>query len=1069
MLNMATILKTNLSDDRFTSATVVESSYLFRVEPPSKATYSWRKAAFKKRTRPAQPPPKCRMPVQVANGYSSDHMPSFPPTLEENLEAVAEPQHDFKITPEAESEVKDNPSQHFLEKAKPHAVAPNINPLHLQRDSSSTTASDSTSSSPTTTVSLTESYNTGDTPITSPDTPASTQSLSSHSFNLAASSHPLEKPDHFRLAPAPKNLSRPSTSGKKPRNLKNLAVDTTSATAFGRAVNTASLPLHRDQGSNMLSPPVSPAVVKPPKQPKRKVSNLGLSIVTPSSNSPPVQQILEVPPTPSLVKPHALRHFPSSPSLPLPSPSKPPEGGMRLPPLATRRSVNVGFAEAPQEKDEDEPNFDVPQSAEPKPKSYPDGPICIYDPHVYLYYEPNAEEASQFDVVLNVASEVKNPFASPSGKEESSNDKENTSMSEPSSPDTPKPATTIDTSKLPRSDYIHIPWEHNTDIVPDLYDLVKLVDEHVQEGKKVLIHCQCGVSRSASLIVAYGLYKNPSMTVQEAYDAVKRRSKWISPNMNLIMQLQEFRSELLKQSAGMPNRGISHRHQTSKSKIAPLAAGRTNESPSQTQDREQKNQDLGPRSAPLPPEDNKNRILSIATASDAVTPGPSSAPSGFSWPIDQASTPTASETSISPRNNSLQASSLSLPPISLNTIQEISSPSSQTSAVSSRPSHSTQSSSQVSPEQAQPPWQTGLKPDSSHTRAHPIPKSITLPERINPRLNALALGHDRSTDSPRSAEFAMNSAKPPTPDETFGLTSPRISSFQSLHSSLHPSPPQAHSLNSSEEPVTLSTAPRVPQQQPHKPKLITPSKNLSSLAVCSQPLTLTTHHEEQSSFDSLTSPRSSEFAMTGIVPPKTVQNEDNFGLTSPRENLSFAQQLQFPHRNSPPSLYAPPNKREAAFAGLHSPVVSTPKPFPPTSMLNTGYKRDDGGASDRRNLRSRLGMSTSSSYDMRSEYVLAAKARELASQPTLAPSPEHRESFVQATQDDMSDALLSPRATEFTKNPFADILSTGAAGEPTSCVVSGGRTEATEEKDPRSPVQKAGSSPIVRNIADAFS
>ncbi|KAK8172024.1 dual specificity phosphatase, partial [Phyllosticta citrichinensis] len=171
------------------------------------------------------------------------------------------------------------------------------------------------------------------------------------------------------------------------------------------------------------------------------------------------------------------------------------------------------------EEEEQEPNFDVPQSREEKPAAYPNGPICIYESGVYLYFEPTAEQASNYDVVLNVASEVVNPFVKNADE-------------------------TAGNANLP--EYIHIPWEHNTDIVPDLHRLVRLIDDRVQKGKRVLVHCQCGVSRSASLIVAYGLYKNPGISVQEAYDAVKKRSKWIGPNMNLIMQLQEFRNGLLR-------------------------------------------------------------------------------------------------------------------------------------------------------------------------------------------------------------------------------------------------------------------------------------------------------------------------------------------------------------------------------------------------------------------------------------------------------------------------------------------------------------------------------------------
>ncbi|KAF2837961.1 DSPc-domain-containing protein, partial [Patellaria atrata CBS 101060] len=177
-----------------------------------------------------------------------------------------------------------------------------------------------------------------------------------------------------------------------------------------------------------------------------------------------------------------------------------------------------------EDEEEPEPNFDIPQSREEKPDSYPDGPIRIYESGVFLYFEPSAEVASQFDVIFNVASEVKNPYTA-------------TQVNETQAV---RPATTA------KPEYIHIPWEHNTDIVADLYTLVKSIDERVQKGKKVLVHCQCGVSRSASLIVAYGIYKNPDISVQEAYDAVKKRSKWIAPNMNLIMQLQEFRNGLLR-------------------------------------------------------------------------------------------------------------------------------------------------------------------------------------------------------------------------------------------------------------------------------------------------------------------------------------------------------------------------------------------------------------------------------------------------------------------------------------------------------------------------------------------
>jgi tyrosine-protein phosphatase len=205
-------------------------------------------------------------------------------------------------------------------------------------------------------------------------------------------------------------------------------------------------------------------------------------------------------------------------------------------------------------KVDDEQNFDIPLSREEKPEAYPAGPICVYDPCIDLYLEPTAEEARKYDVIMNVASEVRNPFVKhevPAAVEPDVRLDGGggiqfapkrlalaSSAKQPSSPTTPKATPLIASfpnlataSNGAEPEYIHIPWEHNSDIVPDLLRLVKLIDEKVEQKKRVLVHCQCGVSRSASLVVAYGLYKNPSLSVQEAYDAVKRKSKWIGPNM----------------------------------------------------------------------------------------------------------------------------------------------------------------------------------------------------------------------------------------------------------------------------------------------------------------------------------------------------------------------------------------------------------------------------------------------------------------------------------------------------------------------------------------------------------
>ena len=283
-------------------------------------------------------------------------------------------------------------------------------------------------------------------------------------------------------------------------------------------------------------------------------------------NALPQQIKLAIPPTPSFARPGTLRHFQSSPSLPLfPMFGHDSVAATTTLFQSTTLETIVSPTEGPQiqAKVDEEQNFDIPLSKEEKPEAYPDGPICVHEPYIDLYLEPTAEQARHYDVVLNVAVEVRNPLdplaAEPKSPEPEirldggggiqyapKREKGFLERRQPSSPTTPKAATsslqspTQSSSGSASSDpeYIHIPWEHNSDIVPDLLRLVKLIDERVSEGKKVLVHCQCGVSRSASLVVAYGLYKDRSLSVQEAYDAVKARSKWIGPNMVCIPTTQ---------------------------------------------------------------------------------------------------------------------------------------------------------------------------------------------------------------------------------------------------------------------------------------------------------------------------------------------------------------------------------------------------------------------------------------------------------------------------------------------------------------------------------------------------
>lgn len=57
------------------------------------------------------------------------------------------------------------------------------------------------------------------------------------------------------------------------------------------------------------------------------------------------------------------------------------------------------------------------------------------------------------------------------------------------------------------------------------------------------MHCLAGISRSVTVTVAY-LMQNLSLSLNDAYDFVKRKKSNISPNFNFMGQLLDFERTL---------------------------------------------------------------------------------------------------------------------------------------------------------------------------------------------------------------------------------------------------------------------------------------------------------------------------------------------------------------------------------------------------------------------------------------------------------------------------------------------------------------------------------------------
>ncbi|KAJ9136663.1 Dual specificity phosphatase [Pleurostoma richardsiae] len=597
------------------------------------------------------------MPSATARRLYEDQIPSFMSVFDLDAEAM----HDTDTVTVVDPRLTDmEASGETKLESDAQLLCSNVLPVdgpHKHHDSTST--QNSADSSPTTTVSCTDSSSLSDpSPSSSPDSPVNLVSLSSFPGTTfgGLSMASLSVTDTNSLA-------RPMTSPspRRARNMKGLSIQP---------------PFAGSGPSSLISEPSSPSFIKP-KIPgmKRKPSQLSLKTSTSDLINRTTLEVPQSPSLPPILQRRALKHSTSSPHMlsGLKSATFGPVGGMTFPAVLERNETGLseflrpskatvpagGFDSTILEEEspirtqianraafEFEPYHEHENNEDQKTPGYPDGPIAIYGDNVYLYLEPTAEEAAKFDVVINVAREVSNPFKALSSSTQQSQAQELQAGSSPipdtavttasfatafefppedASPTTPK---AMFPSKEP--EYIHIPWDHNTDIGKDLMMLCETIEKKTTEGKKVLVHCQQGASRSASLIIAYGLYLNPDLSVNDAYYAAQSKSQWISPNMRLMYCLQDFQKDVSKKR--LPP-GSAYRPRTGNSPTkhrATLSVDAINSSPKQ------------PFTAPLPGEDSSANDASpgrsplrprgaTTPGREAVSPGPSSAPSSFSW------------------------------------------------------------------------------------------------------------------------------------------------------------------------------------------------------------------------------------------------------------------------------------------------------------------------------------------------------------------------------------------------------------------------------------------------------
>ncbi|XP_015596741.1 dual specificity protein phosphatase MPK-4 [Cephus cinctus] len=107
---------------------------------------------------------------------------------------------------------------------------------------------------------------------------------------------------------------------------------------------------------------------------------------------------------------------------------------------------------------------------------------------------------------------------------------------------------TVDSCPLPRKvqvlpdivlKYIQVTDLPREDLLTYLEDSYQFIQHALESGGKILVHCYFGVSRSATLVIAY-IMKKYSIGYTEAFELVKKKRRFVCPNPGFVEQLRLY-------------------------------------------------------------------------------------------------------------------------------------------------------------------------------------------------------------------------------------------------------------------------------------------------------------------------------------------------------------------------------------------------------------------------------------------------------------------------------------------------------------------------------------------------
>ncbi len=93
-------------------------------------------------------------------------------------------------------------------------------------------------------------------------------------------------------------------------------------------------------------------------------------------------------------------------------------------------------------------------------------------------------------------------------------------------------------------DYLNIPTlDHQTPDLDSLQQAITWIDNHINDGNNVVVHCALGRGRSVFVAAAYLLAKNPDLTVREVLDNISSVRTQAGLNKKQLRRLTQYREQ----------------------------------------------------------------------------------------------------------------------------------------------------------------------------------------------------------------------------------------------------------------------------------------------------------------------------------------------------------------------------------------------------------------------------------------------------------------------------------------------------------------------------------------------